>query len=698
MVATTPLSKQRPYPYDAYIGGVRVMLEPQADGNMVTSKTKTLEATAPIDYTYDSANPYKEKAFEWQALYGGFGQSIAPSGTPRRYSYAIKSDLSIDGLWMKAPNFEDHQETIAAPPPGQTNEVRQLIWAIHLGNLALFAICEQGVYRRQVDGNWVASLTTGTTPALTPGAHPQQAVRFRHRGVAPVDALYVATDSDYLWQYNGTAWNRAAITGGPGLTTDPGQARYIERVGEELWVAGDYWVVNCKDDPMLRASWSGIFRVGDQSAKTTWLRQLADVLYIWKEDGIYTVATDGSDHELFPTLRGNNQLANGKNAAVWIDRVWFTFGDQTFTMDAAANLKADGTEQMLENTSDVHGTWVAGAGHNTWFFYELYYAVNRNTTHLIKHGTWVEENSNQTTPGVAQFAEAHHGSLYDWPKRATCAEIVSGASASYTNDRLYVGFYDGTVQWCILPQHTPNPHEDPICEFTARDSYVYLPTHHSGFRADNKLFHAMTATGPTLTNTEWVEADYRLDIANPFAEWIPISPENPQFTIPAMRKPFTDDPVNKAVYGKLAEFRVKLCSSSGLTPVIEGVVIHESIRPSFSRDFTFSVKAASFLPRHDGLVDRRRGSVILQKVLDECGRVRPVACVMPTGETQILTIIDYRDSAASWGKRRDHEWLIQIQGIQLGTISNEAPATATGLTYDTLEQYTLEELEAGGIW
>jgi hypothetical protein len=67
---------------------------------------------------------------------------------------------------------------------------------------------------------------------------------------------------------------------------------------------------------------------------------------------------------------------------------------------------------------------------------------------------------------------------------------------------------------------------------------------------------------------------------------------------------------------------------------------------------------------------------------------------MPTGEWEPLTIIDYSDSAASWAKRRDHEWLVIIQGIQLGILSDDTQFISTGLTYDTLETYTLDELES----
>jgi hypothetical protein len=697
MVATTPTSKRRPFPYDLYLGDVRCMLEPQADGNLVTKKTRTLDATAPVDYTYSSANPYKERAFEWRELYGGFGQGTAPSGglsiqIPRRYSYAQYADLSIDGLWMKGPKFETHVETVNVA----AGEIRQLISALHGGTLTWFAICENAVYRRVSDGVWTVSLSAATLA----GSKPQQAFRFKHRGVTPVDALYLATSASNLYKYDGAAWTLAGAAAGPGTGAVQGEARYIERVNDELWVAGDYWVVKVTDDPMVRANYSAVIYVGDQTAKITWLKQLGDTLIIWKEDGVYTVDVAGLDHELFPTLRGKNALTNGRNATVWIDRAWFTYGDQTFTMTEDGVLKPDGMEQMLENESTVKGQWIAGAGHNTWFLYELLYNVDNDMTYLMKHGTWVEENANQNTPGIAQFAEAHHGAIYEWDKRATCAEIVVGLQAT-GNDRLYIGFVDGTVQWCILPQNSPNPAEDPHTEFTSLTSYIYLPTHHSGFRADNKLWHAITAMGPRLTTTEWIEVEYVLDTSNDLADWVPVFPDDPKFTLPSQRRAFTADEVADPKSSKLMNLRVKLekdpslsLSPANLSPLIEGIVIHESIRPAFSREFTFSIKAGTFLARRNGMVDRRRGASLKDEILQRCAQVGPINVLMPTGELEALTIIDYSDSAASWAKRRDHEWLIVIQGIQLGILSDITQIISSGLTYRTLEQYTVGQLES----
>ncbi len=688
-------SKARPWPYDAIIGGVPVRLAPGQDGNLVSQKTKTLDATAPVDYSYSSANPFKERAYEWQDLFGGFGQSEAPVSVPRRYDHGAFVDTSIDGLWMLGPRFEDHIETVAAG----AGEVRKFVKALHGGVLTVFAICQNGIWRRTSDGVWTASLTTATAPALPGGVFPQDAIRFKHRGASPVDALYVGTNNTNLYKYDGAAWTVAGAAAGPGTGAVQGEARYFERVGDELWVAGDYWIVKVEDDPMDRTKYAAVIYIGDQSCKITQLRQVDNTLYIWKEDGVYSISTAGVDQDLFPTLRGKNSSSNGKNAAVWIDKIWFTFGDQTFTLDAGGDLTPDGLEQMLENTSDVRGQWVAGAGHNTWFFYEFYYNIQLDTTYLVKHGTWVEEGTSASNLG-AQFADAHHGALYEWGKKVTCAEIISGLHTG-GNDRLYVGFLDGTLAWTPLPRNGPNPAEDGNCEFTGNTgAYVYLPIHHSGFRADNKLYHGITAMGPTLTTTEWVEVDYKLDINNELASWSTLnSADDPKFTLPGQRLPFTQTEVETPVYGKMIQLRVHLrknadtgMSPKSTTPIIHGIAIHEAIRPSFSREYTLTTRVASFLPLRNGNVDRRRGVDIYNDLLAVAAEVGPVVVTLPWGVSEEMVITDYHDTSITEETRRDYEWGVELTGVQLATVSHEQ--VFSGLTYDVLEQYTLDELES----
>lgn len=725
--ANTTGSKRRPWPYDLYLENVRCLLEPDQDGNLVSQDSKTLDETAPIDYTYSSANPYKERTSEFQKLFGGFGQSVCPDDKPRRYSYGEKVDMSVDGLWMKGPAFERHVETISTG----AREVRQFVTALTTNNVvALFAICEQGVWiYNALTDTWDESLTRLTNPTLGEGIYCNQAVRFHHRGTNPTtgghDALYLATNEDYLWRYrqldtaDGTSWKweRSASAAGPpadvsATILQPSQARYIERVGDELWVAGDYWVSKCEDNPFDRDKWSGAIAVGDRHARTTWLRQVNDTLYTFKEDGIYTVTAAGEDQELFPTLRGKNDRRNGKNASVWLDRIWFTYGNQTFTLNATGQLKADGLEQMLENTSPVRGRWIDGAGHNTWFFYELYHDEENQHSFLVKHGSWIEEPSSEPTPGVAQFAEAHHGALYDWPgKRATSMDIISDIDIN-GNDRLYVGFEDGTCTWTRLPQHSPNPATDRYCEFTNEPSYVYLPQHHSQFRADNKLWQAITVFGPHIREDAWATIEYRTDVAFSTADWKLVDEDDPRYTIIGQRHAFTDEEVLHPVYGRTLDLRIKLdkypppaegappdtkYSEWNDTPILEGVAVHEAIRPAFSREFTFSIKLGSFLPKRDGTVDRRRSELVQQNLLQICAKIGPVEVLLPTGAIERMTIINYEDRMVSRQKYRDFIWLLKIRAIQLRTITPGAyvsdPPLVAGYTYGTLEQFTYGQLE-----
>jgi len=703
-------SKRRPYPYDMYIANTKVILEPGADGNLVAQKTKTLDATAPVDYTYSSANPFKERTFEWTKLYGGYGQEIEGTAQPRRFEHGEYVDSSINGLIFKGPRFETHVETIAG-----AGTVRQFILALHGGVETLFVICSNGVWRRDPSdsGAWIASLTTSTTPPLPGGKNPQSALRFRSNDITTnaattklpiygVDYLYVACSSGNLLRYTGVVggWSEAAAPDGPGIgATGSGEARYLEQVGNEFWVAGDYWIVKTEDDPMVRSRYAAVIWIGDLTAKITFLRQIDNTLYIFKEDGIYTLSDTGEDQEILPTLRGANNRQNGVNATIWLDKMWVPYGDQTFTLDAQGNVRPDGIEQVLENQSDVRGRWAAGASHNTWFMYEIYYNPLTADSYLIKHGTWIEANeSGQTVPGLAQFADAHHGALFIWNNaEVTAANILPETLFPGSNDRFFVGMTTqaaptaATISWCVLPQTGPNPTLDQACEFTTNTSWIYLPVHHMGYQADNKLYRGISVVGPHLTNSEWVEIEYKFDTVDPFAAWTLIEPTNPRYTLPNDRKEFPNN-----TYGRSVKLRIKLMAPGARTPIIDGIAVHQALRPSLALEWVFSVKLASHLAKHNGTTDRRRGSELRREILDACAYTGNTVIVLPTGETELMTLTDYRESAGTWTKRRDHEWLAQITGIQLRTLSRLEPGF-TGLTYATLEQYTLGQLEMNSL-
>lgn len=691
-VARTALSRERPYPYDAYVSTVPVILKPGDDDNMVGRKSKTLDATAPSVYDYSSQSPYKERTEIFRSLIGGMGQSVEDHGPIRRYGYTTNCDLSIYGKWMKGPKFESHIETINA----SAGAVRQLIIGLHNTTPTLFAICDNGVWRRVSDGTWTASLTGSTVPALPGGQIPQKAVRFKGRFGGATDDLYLGTDDGNIWKYNGTVWSQAGAPAGPGDGAGNGECRYVTSIGDEFWVAGDYWVVKCEADPMLRASYSAVIWIGDQSSKISWIEQVDNVLYVFKRDGrIFTVSSLGEDVELFPNINRKSTPYNGRNAVTWLDRMWAPMGDSLVLLDGEGNLTPDGLENLLDNTSPVRGRFVAGTSHHTWFMYEIYFNEILNTSYLVKHGTWVADPESQAAMGASRFIETHHGSLAEWNKEATSAATVSDLHAT-SNDRLYVGFDDGTVEWCVLPRNSPDPTKDTACEFTGLSSYVYLPDHHANFQADNKLWQGISVFGQYLSPNEYATVEYKIS-QDDLAAWEMLNDptSGTKYTYSGQRIDFTDEP---PVYSKVISTRVGLVKNADLgispvniSPVLEGIGIHESVRPSLSIEWTMNILASSFNAKRDGTTDRRRGSLIREQLLELTRQVRNIDIILPTGEVENVAILDYNESWRSRPNRRDLEWTIQMVFIQVKTLTENI--VSEGLTYDELEVYTLDELE-----
>lgn len=248
----------------------------------------------------------------------------------------------------------------------------------------------------------------------------------------------------------------------------------------------------------------------------------------------------------------------------------------------------------------------------------------------------------------------------------------------------------------MLPRESPDPSRDANCEFTGLDSYVYLPVHHMGFTADNKLYMGVTVPAAYLSTTEFVSIEYKLDLSS-LAEWVALEFEDQTtYTIPGQRINF---PIENPSFGKQIEFRVKLSkdpnlanSPANVTPIIEGIAVHEAIRPSVALEFVANIKASTFLPKHNGTVDRRRGVQIKDRLLATAAEPGVVLVTFADGVEQEVTITDYKESWASFHKRRDLDYTIQMEMIQYRTISHNR--VFSGLTYGTLEQYTLGQLES----
>lgn len=456
-----PFSRAAPFPYDCTLdpgdglGPVGLMLVPGEEGLLVARSEESLGNVAPTAYGYASQDPTVETTFEFGRLTGGMGESVQGSGPARRYRYALDVDCSIAGMPRLGPAFEDEAfPGIRAPAfAGDPLEVRQFVTALHGSTRTLFALVDQYVYAR-IAGTWTLSKDFGAAD------EPMQAVEFQ--GTTGSGGLWVATILGELWLYDGAAWTQATLPAA--VPPDPAAfAERVEVVGGELYIGSGWEVRKATADPLLAASWSGSIKVGHQATRISGLRAVGNTLFVFKWDGIYTLNADASDNDLFPEMRSQQRVSNGRTAVPWKDALWFAFGDGFYRMDAGASLEAIGPERLVDLDPAIRGQSVSAAGHADWFLYLATYNAGVNTSYLLKYGTW----ANADQESGFEFLDAWHGAVAHWVgKRITRVDVIEfDAEHDPTADgpRLWVGFDDGTVAYAELPVRTPDPAADDRC-------------------------------------------------------------------------------------------------------------------------------------------------------------------------------------------------------------------------------------------
>lgn len=678
-------SKRRPWPHDMVISGHPVVLRPQEDGLLIGRKLETLRGVAPITYDYGSAPVYAERTFPFRRILGGYGERVQQAPTPSRYYYAINADLSIGGLQIKGPRF-----AVATPP--LTGAVRWFLDAVDtVGTkppdyppnwplLATFAGAGRYVLKRvgDDDDDWTVSKDFGD------GNDPKKAVRFRPTGGGQVDAMWVVTQMGELWKFDGAAWTKSAVP----------NAYTIAVLRDELWIADNLNNIRkAEADPLAEANWAAAIPIGDASQPITNLEAMDNDLFIFKSNGIFTVAPDASSRDLFPSLRQQPMPRNGVNAASWLGRLWFGYGDGYYWLDRTLTLTPVGPNNLVENNSEVAGEVLCFTGHASWFGYyglwnggPTFAGGGPGNSYLVKHGTWI--NPEQETRDNYRFLEVPNGALKKWTGKKISALYVSDAAQG--NARLYCGFENGSVEWCRLPRGTPNPvHPDSGCEFTEEATHVYWPLHHAMFQADLKAYHGASVFGPSLTVTNFVRVQYR--VSPGFGELPPVEQRawielGQDFTFPGQRVQFPP-----TVFGAAIEVRHELLSTVSNTPVIEGVALHEQIRPAFQLEWTWTVNARHHLARRDGVVTRQTPMDTREACAMAAASVPPVEMLMPDEGYQMVSVIDYSEALAVVNKRYGPEWDIAMRGIQFRTV------TAYG-NWDRLAVYDWDVLASHYTW
>lgn len=502
------------------------------------------------------------------------------------------------------------------------------------------------------------------------------------------DYLYLGSTASNLHMYDGSIWQEATAAAGP----PEALAEYLAVLDNELWVLWGNKLAKTEANPLERDNWSGSILLAGSDA--TNLATVGTTLYAFKRDGVFTVNEDGSSQNILPQLREAQIADNGRQASVWLDSLWAPIGNAFYRIKGDGTFTPVGTEQLLENASEVRGRIVCSVGHNTWHNYEVLFNPSTGDSYLGKWGAWVEDVNTETTAGTpgSHFRPAHHFAIKKWAnKQATCCAIITAADLGETNDRLYVGFADGTVEWCVLPRYNPNPITDSECEFTDQRAYLVYPSHHAGFPADTKNFRGWSVFGPVLSNLLTARISYRLDLATGFTTLtdedlaaVDFTADGQRFNVPGA-----------TLVGKTIEFRLELqrsaSASVNTTPLVYGVAIHEQLRPAFVLEWLMNVDARTNVARHDGTSERRSPDQIRDALRLACAAFTPTTVIMPDGTEEEMGYLDYREEIKSYDHRYGLSWDIGVRAMQYRTLSNVAQAY--GLSYGALEAYTYGELE-----
>ncbi len=643
-------SRRRPWPFHMRIGSILgastdrigLMLVPNQEGLLVGRKQQMLDAVVPSVQEYGSAPVYRERTLPARPT-GGYGERVQSSYGDRRYYWGRNIQV-IGGLIGKGPLV--HAMT---PPTASGGETVKFIDAPNAaGVIQQFILSGTKVYRRTDD----TDVGQVVDRDMSPGFLYDGAV-FQGGFAGAAKSLYVAITPGVIWERTPSGvWTVCALPSGF-------SGQRLEVVGTELWAADceNSVIRKVTSDPKVAGSWSGPFFVGNPSVRISAIRQCANQLVIFKEDGsVYTLNSDGSTNDLFPGLRGPINAGNGLRAAAWMNSLWFRAGPSFYRLDMpGAQLTPTGPGKMIENASPVRGESCAFVG---WGGYRAYLALwnaTTSTSYLLSYGNWEARQGEEGTTYV--FDDQFDGSIAEWSGRKVASMGISAASGS---DRLYIGFADGKWDWIKLFQ---NPlAADSGAEFTIGPCEIVFPLHHAMFEADIKHWTGFSVFGPVMRPGDEVQLYYRIMAsagappADPTGDWIFLG----EFIANGQR---IDTPPNLA--GNALSLKAQLFNTNTTdTPVIEIIAFHERVVPKFKRDFQMTVDSRGFVSRLDGATMRMDADRIHNLLMNVASSPGSWAIELPDETISEVAVFGYQERLLPMQAGGGRGWGIELQATQ----------------------------------
>ena len=671
-------SRRRPWPYHLRIGSILgtpadrsgFMLLTNEQGLLVARKQQMLDQVVPSEQEYGSAPVYRERTWTGRPT-GGYGERVQSSYGDHRYYWGM--DVQVHGgLFGKGPRLHP---TVAS---GSTGAVWQFIDAPNAsGALVQFILSGTKVFRRVDDTDANQVLDRDFAPGQVPSA-----VVFQGGYAGATANLYVAA--------NGPMWERTP-SGTWTACTLPAtfDVERLEVIAGELWAAdcGRCVIRKVTADPKVAANWSGPIFVGDPSVRISQIKQNGNQLFIFKENGtIFSLNSDGSVNDLFPGLKSTPiNFDNGFRVASWLNALWFTSGNSFYRMTADAQLEPTGPGKMLDNASPVRGILRNFCGWGGYRAYATLHNPETGTTYLVRYGNWearaTEAGTSWTMDDQWDGAEAHWG-------KVGSALAVSGASGQ---ERLYIGFSDGTWDWLKLVQ---NPlAAGSGAEFTLGPSELIFPLHHAMFQADLKHWLGFSIFGPVIRVGDEATLYFRLMASagappmDPTGDWLLLG----EFTNNGQRIPAPSNLVGNALQLKIALSNENVLS----TPVIEIVAIHERVVPAFKRDLSMSIDARGFSTRMDGAVARYEADKAHQVLMNVAASPGSWAMELPDETINEIAVFGYQERLLPMQAGGGRGWAVDVQATQFRILTIYGIiGRLRGTRIGDLRGYTIASLKA----
>lgn len=647
-------SRRRPFPYHMRLGSILgspndrigLMLVPNQNGLLVGRKQQMLDGVVPSIQEYGSAPVYRERTWTAKPT-GGYGERVQSSFGDKRYYWGMDVWVA-GGLFGKGPLLHP-----IAPSTAAGGEVAKFIDGWHGTTPTQFILAGTRVYRRVDDTN------VGQVSDFGPAVPPLDAVVFQGGFAGAAKSLYVAfSDGGLVERPPSGTWAPCTLPSGF-------KAYRLEVVGTELWAAD---VVNSvvrkvTSDPKVAANWSGPFLVGDPSVQISAIKQTGNTLVIFKEDGtLYTLNSDGSVNDLFPGLATTISPDNGRRAQAFLGSLWFRSGPAFYRLDMpGAQLTPMGPGRLLDNASPVRGEPRVFTG---WGGYQGYLALwnqTDNTSYLLSYGSW-EMAQTQDGGSQAVFQDQWDGALCHWTGKKVSAMSVSGASGQ---DRLYIGFTDGTWTWFKL---VTNPlASDSGAEFGLGPSEIVFPLHTALFQADLKHWLGFSVFGPVMRVGDEATLYYRIMASagapptDPTGNWLLLG----EFTANGQRISAPPNLAGNAISLKLALTN----SNTATTPVVETLAIHERVVPAFKRDIMGTVDARQVISRLDGAAYRPDPEQIHKVMMNAAALPGSMAIELPDETINEVAVFDYSERFLPMSVGGGHAWQIDFSATQFRIIT-----------------------------